>query len=941
MPGPAPRRAHLVSHTHWDREWYLSYPRFRVQLLETVDQVLDQLERDPEFRHFCLDGQTLALRDYLEARPDQAPRVRRLAEQGALGLGPWYVLPDEILVSGEATVRNLQLGRADSLRWGAGAQPVGYLPDTFGHLAQMPQILQQAGIDSFIYWRGHGDEHARLGLEWWWEAPDRSRVLAINQEDGYVNAAALGHAELWHAHTRRDLDPAVAVDKVGRLFARMAARSRTGTWLLNNGCDHHPPQRRFGEMLAALRAAFPDTAFSHGSFAEYLAAVRDELPADLPVWSGELLGGKAALILSGVWSTRLNLKQQNAACQDLLAHQLEPLLAYGHFIHRLPHRTGLVDHCWRELLKNHPHDSICGCSIDQVHRDMLTRFAEVRETGEHLAGRTLEHLAPGFGPGEADDRDTLVVVANPLPWRRDEVVDRLVILQPLGYDLDHLRLVGPDGRDVPFVIKSRRFLQRFWGIDYRAELRAADQLARMHGYLEAFPTRIVKTEADRDTELVDCFLELQFLARGLPACGHAAYRLTDRPAGPAAPASGFAPPPADLVRADGPVLQNARLRVTLHPDGALDLVDRLTGLEFRGLGRLEDTEDAGDEYDWSPAADSLTLTSAGARGTVTLTEDTGLAATLVARFTWPLPRGLTADRTGRSRELVDMPVTVSVRLTAADDVADVTVVLDNTARDHRLRAVFPAGVHTDTVTSDGQFLLTERPLAPPAGRDWEQPHPGTYPQQDFSYICDAGGRGLAIVADGLPEIAPRREPDRSATLALTLLRAVGWLSRDDLPTRRRANAGPTIPTPDAQLLGPHTVRYALAPLSAGPRDLRRRARGWLRPSFTRQAVETGAAPGGSLLAQRNPEVAVSAIRRHPDRGTLVVRLWNQTGIAQADLLTTGLPVAQAWLLDLLEERQETLPLAVMPTHEVPVHLLPHRIVTVELGFDPPQPPGAS
>ena len=980
----APRRAHLVSHTHWDREWYLTYPRFRVQLVETVDAVLDQLERDPAFVHFCLDGQTLAVRDYLEARPDQAGRIASLATAGALALGPWYVLPDEFLVSGEATVRNLQLGHADAARHGSGAQKVGYLPDTFGHLAQMPQILRQAGIDSFVYWRGHGDEHDRLGLEWWWEAPDGSRVLAINQEDGYVNAAALGHEELWHAHTRRAVDPARAVAKVGALFARMATRSRASTWLLSNGCDHHPPQREFGAMLAALRAAYPDTEFTHGSLSDYVAALRADLaapdpttceattgeaPTDLPAWRGELLGGKAAPILSGVWSARMNLKRQNAALQDLLAHQLEPFLAYAHLVHGQPPHRGLVDHCWRELLKNHPHDSICGCSVDQVHRDMQTRFAEVRETGEHLASRTLERLAPSFGPTEEQDRDTLIVVANPLPWRRDEVVERLVVLQPLGYDHDRLRLVGPDGQAVPFVVKSRRFLQRFWGIDYRNELHADPQRARLHGYLAAFPDRIEKTAADRDTDLVDCFLELQFLARGLPACGHAVYHLTDAGAGAGAGAGaeadtgapadagpdaaadadagyeatprsapGGTPPapmlrPGDLARADGPVLENRRLRATLHRDGTLDLVDKHTGLEWRGLGLLADEDDAGDEYDWSPCREPHTVTTAGLVGEVVTVEDTGLAAALEARLVWRLPRGLAPDRDRRDDETVAVPVTVRARLTAADDVVDLTITVDNQAADHRLRAVFPTGVRSDTVVSDGQFLLAARPVTPPMGADWAQPHPGAYPQQDFSYVADAGGRGLAVLVDGLPEVAPRREPDGAATLLVTLLRSVGWLSRDDLPTRRHTNAGPTIATPGAQEQGRHTCRLALAPLSHGPRDLRRRARQWLRPSFTRQGVAAGAAPAGTLLAQDDPEVAVSAIRLHPRRGTLVVRLWNQTGTARADTLRTGLAVHAAWLLDLLEERQESLTLPDAPTRAVPVHLLPHRIVTVELAFD--------
>ena len=117
---PSPRKAFLVSHTHWDREWYLTFNRFRVNLVEVVDRVLDALDHDPEFRHFVLDGQSAVLEDYLEAAPDQRDRVDRLVREGRLAVGPWYILPDEFLVSGEATVRNLMFGRKTApLRPGA------------------------------------------------------------------------------------------------------------------------------------------------------------------------------------------------------------------------------------------------------------------------------------------------------------------------------------------------------------------------------------------------------------------------------------------------------------------------------------------------------------------------------------------------------------------------------------------------------------------------------------------------------------------------------------------------------------------------------------------------------------------------------------------------------------------------------------------------------
>ncbi len=150
-----PRRAYLVSHTHWDREWYLPFHRFRVHLVDVVRRALDALENDPDFHHFLLDGQSVLLEDYLEIHPEDRPRLSRLVETGALAVGPWYVLPDEFLVSGESLVRNLLVGDRIARQVGP-PQKIGYLPDSFGHIAQMPQLLRLAGIDTFVFTRGTG-----------------------------------------------------------------------------------------------------------------------------------------------------------------------------------------------------------------------------------------------------------------------------------------------------------------------------------------------------------------------------------------------------------------------------------------------------------------------------------------------------------------------------------------------------------------------------------------------------------------------------------------------------------------------------------------------------------------------------------------------------------------------------------------------------------------
>lgn len=911
-----PREVFLVSHTHWDREWYLTASEFRVDLTRVLAGVLDALERDPEFEHFVMDGQAIALEDHLALRPEDAPRIEALCRAGELSLGPWYVLPDEFLVSGEAMARNLLIGHQVCARFG-GAQKVGYLPDSFGHFAQLPQLLRQAGIDSFIYTRGNGDEIERLGHEYVWAAPDGSEVLAVNQCRGYCNAGGLGFEEIWHAHTRREVKTERAVEQVGELFEHMAPLSRSPVRLLNNGCDHFPVQRDFGRVLAALRAAFPDVVFRHGGFADYLAALRAS-GFEGERFAGELLGGKLHHILSGVWSARMPLKQANDRCQHLLARVLEPALASLHFLDGQDYPAGTLHDAWKRLLANHPHDSICGCSTDAVHREMMPRFAGVAETAERLLGRGLTDVAPRFGRAPEGDRGTVITVFNPLPRRRDALVERLVVLQPFGEDPSRLRLFDETGRQVPCEFVESWLVERFWGVDYRERLHAGDALQRFASYRAAFGPRILRPESEADA--ADRFLHLRFLARDLPACGHAAFTLreSDEPAVD----GGFA-----AVAVTGDTLDNGLLRVTLHPDGRLDLLDHRDGRRYAGLNRLVDDEDAGDEYDHSHCAEPSSVTTCA--GAVSAGGATPLRAELIVRCALELPLRLAPGRARRVAETVTCPLELRVALEAGGTWVDIAVEFDNRAEDHRLRAEFPAGIATDRVLSDGHYLVVDRPLAPPAGEDWVQPHPGTYPQQDYSLLRDARG-GLALLTRGLPEIMPRGTP-AAAGLSLTLLRAVGWLSRDDFPSRRRSNAGPTLPTPEAQCPGRQRFRYALLPFQGDPldADVRGASECWRTPPPSIQGVDDGRLSGGrGLVESLNPRCAVTAIKRAEDRESLIVRLVNLDGAPTRAELELGLPAREVWRCDLLEEREERLADALMGSR-CSCALPAHRILTLE------------
>jgi len=925
MTAVSPKKVYIVSHTHWDREWYRPFHEFRVDLIGVVCTVLDRLENDDAFQHFLLDGQSIILEDYLEIVPRDESRLRALVEGGALSVGPWYVLPDEFLVSAEAMVRNLILGHRVAGKIGP-VQKVGYMPDSFGHIAQLPQILRLAGINSFVYTRGNGAEIDDLGLEYRWLAPDGSEVLAINQCRGYCNGGELGFHESWHARTRRAVDVDHAVEQVRDLFAEMAQWSRGDIYLLNNGCDHLPPQRDLGHIVAALQDAFPETEFQHASLTEYVQAVAD---AGFARGShcGELLGGRLQFILSGVWSARMYLKQRNEYAQHLLAGYVEPLSGYLHFALDCPYPHGEIDYAWKLLLQNHPHDSICGCSVDAVHRDMVSRFDGVVQTGEQVIRRQLESLVSPAARDPAGDERAVICVANPLPETRTEVVERVVVLRDFDGDVDAMQLSDEAGRVVPLRIVNASFVRRSWGFDFTREPFASRQL-------EALETDLEGVLDDVSSEERDCILTVQFVAEDLPALGHATFVLsergTDRRTGGGGRADRESSERVRMVTVADSMMENEFVRVTVHSDGTFDLYDKVTETAYPGLNRLEDTEDVGDEYDYSPCESGKTVLAGDAEGEIGVAENTGFRAALEVAFQFRLPASIERHRKTRSTAGVDCPVRIRIGLAYNRPVAEIDLCFDNRAKDHRLRARFPTPIRTDTIVSDGHFHINHRPIDQPSGDGWVQPPSATYPQQEFSLVQD-GVRGLAVLNRGLPEIAALRGDSGCAGLALTLLRAVGWLSRDDFPSRGYQRAGPQLATPEAQCQGEQHFQYAVVPFAGDYIDARLKglSQRYRTPVAAIQGVADHRIKGRGFLRKESNRTCVSAIKRHESRDTLVIRLYNLMSEKVDETLTFGRLVSAAWLIDLLEERFTELKSV---ADRIELAFRPHEIVTIEVAF---------
>jgi alpha-mannosidase len=380
----------VVPHTHWDREWYLPFEQFRLRLGAVVDGVLDTLERDDSFTSFTLDGQAIVLEDYVDVRPEHQERLRALLAAGRLEVGPSYVLPDEILVGGEPLVRNLLLGRRVCRRFGVEPSGAGYLPDSFGHPAQLPQILAGFGLRTLLFSRGMGDEIDELGVVFRWRAGP-AEVVACQMLPHYDNFARL----TWYH------DAEERVRTIVERFGELLSGSGQAEIVLASGSDHLPIEPELPEILAGLKRTF-GTGFRIGRYDEHTPSADG-----LPVHGAELVGSRLQNVLRGVNSARMYLKQANERAERRLL-SIETAAALRTLREDARYPASDLRLAWRDLLRNHPHDSICGCSCDEVHRDMLVRYAQLDRTLD-----LVEREALGVGGA----------LVNTLPYARSRALD--------------------------------------------------------------------------------------------------------------------------------------------------------------------------------------------------------------------------------------------------------------------------------------------------------------------------------------------------------------------------------------------------------------------------------------------------------------------------------------------------------------------------------------
>ena len=785
---------HVISHSHWDREWYMALERHKMKLLDLIDDSLALFDADPAFRSFHLDGQTIALDDYLEICPEKREEIERRVREGRLRIGPFYILQDEFLTSGEANVRNIQTGLREAAAYG-GATKIGYFPDAFGNAGQMPQLLRQAGMEAVAFGRGvkpvgfnnalqQGGRYESSYSEMEWESPDGSRLLGILFANWYNNGMEI------------PVDEQAARAYWDERLAKAQAFASTSQLLFMNGCDHQPVQRDLSAALETARRLYPDIEFVHSNFEDYVAAVKRELTQkENTAGSGTILStvhGELTSQETDGWYTLVNttsshavLKRMNRQTEVSLERVAEPLCAMAALQGRANPQDRLR-YAWKILMQNHPHDSICGCSVDEVNKEIETRFDRSNQVAQSL----IEDAAGAL----ADDVDTsafasygegvvpFVVFATSGHARRRAVSAVLDVKRDYNkwlwdgraameaWPLPQYRVVDSRGRTLEATVEDAgvafgydlpndRFRQPYMARRVRVFFYA-DELPAM-GYA-AFAL-VPETAEDSGASAATDIAAAAGADSQTPDRASANHTAAHEKSSTTAPAAA----PVTVCAAFGShTMENGLLRVAVHADGTLTVFDKQTGRTYENLGYFEDTLDAGNEYIYFCPEGNPALLTKGQPAQIYLAESTPFAATyeIVHLLTVPVSadgslrgeqQGLVEfmkRKCGRSGETTTLRLRIRVTLEKGSATLRFRTEFDNTARDHRLRVVFPTGIACDCHYADSVFEVVKRPNE--HSPLWRNPSKCEHEQAFVGLNDDKGGLLAANIGLYEYEIVP-------------------------------------------------------------------------------------------------------------------------------------------------------------------------------------------
>ena len=885
------RDLYFFSGTHWDREWYKTFQGFRYQLVKMLDGVIEAWDKEPRFGVFHLDGQTSPLEDYAEISPENTDKLKALISEGKVKVGPWFVMPDEFNVSGESLIRNLMLGHELAKKWGADdAWKFGYICDVFGHVAQTPQIFRGFDINYSLFSRGYFSD---LEPYFVWRSPDGSEVLnmRIGNRNGYCDFT-MGVPE--HAWVERSFEE--SLEFLPDYLEYLTATTKHPVHLLMDATDHHFLRLDTPRYIDEIKKLYPDAEVHHTDLIE-AGKKLEAYHAELDTVTGEMnYSNRVGFpdLITNVLSSYYPLKKHNDECQNRLEKVIEPMLANASMSGK-PMNRSFVKRAYRYLLLNHPHDSIGGCSIDQVHKDMEYRYDQVTEICDTLE----EDYFYTFGRKQGYTADALtdgvLTFTNTLPFDRDEVVTVPLYMKPgykpqysdqaFGYELINcFRIIDSEGTEIPYRVVSIR-------------------------------RDMVKTLFGQKKQIFDVY-NVTFLVT-VPAGGTSEYRIV-----PSEKPSRY----LKYMISGADYMENELLRADIAPDGSLTLTDKVTGRQYADQLTLADDAEIGDGWYHANPREDRTVYSRSGRCRIEKIEEG--CSRCVFRITKEIEvpdsmfSGIHAQH--RSDSYTVCTAVFEVGLSDGARFADVSLTYKNTAKDHRVRLAVPTKTEVDSYFSSQAFYSPVRRVGIDySTEDWRE-----YDQYEKSMSGivgkrDSDGYGLALVSPaGLHECAALDDED--ATIYVTLLRGF----RKTVLTNGEVRG---------QLLGEHSYRFALVPLDSTVdyAELTKLQSRLAVPLMTRYVEIEKTLPIAdpvSGLRVGGEGICLSVFKcAEREDNAYILRLFNASNAPSEAVCEFPKPVASAVFVNLNEEPSEDKPMRI-DGGKLCFDVSPWRIETILVRF---------
>lgn len=846
------KKVHIISHSHWDREWYLPYEKHHMLLVELMDDVLELFETDPEFKSFYLDGQTIILDDYLQVKPEKRELVQKYIDNGQFKVGPFYILPDAFLTSSESNVRNMLVGHKESLKWGQKTK-IGYYPDTFGNVGQTPQLMKQLGFKYAAYGRGvkptgfanqsnEEDNFVSSYSEMNWVGADGSEILGLLFANWYSNGNEIPS------------EKEAALEFWERKLKEAEMYASTNHLLMMNGCDHQPVQKDLSKAIRLANELYSDYEFVHSDFTTYMDEMMAELPEQLDTVKGELTSQETEgwYTLTNTASSRTYLKQKNTEVAQLLEQIAEPLATMAYEVtNDYPHEQ--LGYAWKTYMQNHAHDSICGCSIDEVHAENMTRFLQAQHAGEYVVEESLKSLT--------DQINTQV--------DQEQEAFPFVVFNTAGANKNGIASVEMDLDKVYFSEKFPTISYK----EFQAEKPHHYRVVNAKG--EAVEAEVEVVGPKYGYELPKDAFRQPYIARRvqiklpitqMPSFSWETYYLV-----PVEEA------PVVATRSDQLTLENNWIQAEISENGTLTVTDLINQQTYENVLVFEDTGDIGNEYVYKQPKDEEAILSLNHLVEAYVSQENAFHKELTLVHELEIPISADEQLAIEQESIVEFrhrkaqrvkqtkPLTIATKVSLAQNARHLSfsTTLTNEMKDHRLRVLFPTGIQTDVNYSDSIFETVERPNE--VSSAWTNP---TNPQRTHRFVnVRSTDHGMVLAPFGLHEYEILAENNQQ-TIALTLLRSVGELGDWGY-----------FPTPEAQCLDTYSFNFSL--LFHGKNDVEATYKEAIHlsvPFTTSQTtLHEGTLPAAKqFLEVTGPHLAVTALKRKEGTNEPVTRFYNFT-----------------------------------------------------------------